>query len=77
MDTQTLLNIGLSTALTCLGWFARQLWEATQKLKDDIKSLEVELPTHYVRKADMDARFDRLEAKLDILFEKLDRKADK
>jgi chaperonin cofactor prefoldin len=77
MDNQSLLNIGISVALACLGWFARQLWEATQNLKDDLKRLEVDLPTNYVRKVDIDARFDKLEAKLDMLFERLDRKADK
>jgi chaperonin cofactor prefoldin len=64
-------------AVGCLGWFARQLWEATQKLKDDLKRIEVELPTNYVTKTDIQARFDKLEAILDRLFEKLDKKADK
>jgi hypothetical protein len=77
MDNQALLNIGISVALGVLGWFARQLWEAIQSLKSDLKNLEVDLPTHYVRKSDMDARFDRLEAILDKMFEKLDKKVDK
>ena len=77
MDNQTLLNIGICSILTVLGWFARQLWEAIQSLKNDLKNLEVDLPTHYVRKSDMDARFDRLEAILDKMFEKLDKKVDK
>jgi chaperonin cofactor prefoldin len=77
MDIQSLLNLGISCALACLGWFARQLWEATQKLKEDLKRIEVDLPTSYVTKVDIQARFDRLEAILDKLFEKLDKKADK
>jgi hypothetical protein len=77
MDTQTLLNVGISCALACLGWFARQVWEATQELKNDLKKIEVDLPTSYVRKVDIDARFDRLEAILDKIFERLDRKVDK
>jgi hypothetical protein len=77
MDNQALLNIGISVALGVLGWFARQLWEAIQSLKSDLKNLEVDLPTSYVRKSDMDARFDRLEAILDKMFEKLDKKVDK
>jgi chaperonin cofactor prefoldin len=64
-------------AVGCLGWFARQLWEATQKLKDDLTRIEVDLPTNYVTKTDIQARFDKLEAILDKLFEKLDKKADK
>jgi chaperonin cofactor prefoldin len=77
MDIQTLLNIVVPVAIGCLGWFARQLWEATQKLKDDLKQIEVDLPTNYVTKSDIQARFDKLEAILDRLFEKLDKKADK
>jgi len=77
MDTQTILNIVISCSLACLGWFARQLWEATQELKNDLKKIEVDLPTNYVRKVDIETRFDRLEAILDKLFERLDRKADK
>jgi hypothetical protein len=77
MEMQNLLNIGIGAALACLGWFARQLWEATQNLKDDLKKLEIDLPTNYVRKTDIDARFDKLEAILDKLFDKLDNKVDK
>jgi len=77
MDIQTLLNVGISCALACLGWFARQVWEATQELKNDLKKIEVDLPTNYVRKIDIETRFDRLEAILDKIFERLDRKVDK
>jgi len=77
MDIQTLMNIGISCSLACLGWFARQLWEATQNLKDDLKKIEVDLFTNYVRKIDIEARFDRLESILDKLFDKIDGKVDK
>lgn len=77
MDIQSLFNLGLAAALACIGWFARQLWDATQKLKEDIKKIEVDLPTNYVTKIDIQTRFDKLEAILNRLFEKLDQKADK
>jgi hypothetical protein len=77
MDNQTLLNVGISVALTCLGWFARQLWERNQRLDEKINKLEIDLPTNYVTKQDIQARFDKLEAILDRLFEKIDKKADK
>ena len=77
MDIQSLFNLGLATALACIGWFARQLWDATQKLKEDIKKIEVELPTQYVRKIDIESRFDKLETILEKIFDRLDRKADK
>jgi chaperonin cofactor prefoldin len=77
METQNLINIVGGTVLSVLGWFARQLWDAVQDLKRDVKSIEVDLPTFYVRKEDLESRLDRLEAVLNRIFEKLDNKADK
>jgi hypothetical protein len=77
MENQFLFNIAIVTVLGCIGWFARQLWDAIQKLKDDFTKLEVDLPTTYVRKSDIEARFDKLEAILNRLFEKIEKKADR
>ena len=77
MDAQSLINIVGGTVLSVLGWFARQLWDAVQDLKRDVKSIEVDLPTFYVRKEDLESRLDRMEASLNRIFEKLDHKADK
>jgi chaperonin cofactor prefoldin len=77
MESQSLINIVIGTVLSVLGWFARQLWDAVQDLKRDVKSIEVDLPTTYVRKEDLESRLDRLEAVLNRIFEKLDHKADK
>jgi chaperonin cofactor prefoldin len=77
MEAQNLINIVGGTVLSVLGWFARQLWDAVQDLKRDVKSIEVDLPTFYVRKEDLESRLDRLEAVLNRIFEKLDHKADK
>jgi len=77
MDLNIILNIVLGSALAIGGWFVRQMWDAVQKLKDDLKKIEVDMPTHYVRKDEMAARFDRIEDLLDKLYEKLDNKVDK
>ena len=77
MDEQTIINVIIGTVLSVLGWFARQLWDAVQDLKHDVKSIEVDLPTFYVRKEDLESRLDRMEASLNRIFEKLDHKADK
>lgn len=47
-----LILIGVACAGT--GWFANQLYQAVQKLKDDLKLLEVKIGTDYVR-------YDRLQ----------------
>jgi chaperonin cofactor prefoldin len=77
MDMNLIINIVLGVTLSVGGWFVRQMWDAVQNLKSDIQRIEVELPTNYVRKSDLDARFDRLESALDKIFEKLDNKLDK
>ena len=77
MDGQTLFNLAGGAILAATGWWCRQIWDSVQKLKDDVKSIEIDLPTNYVKKNDMTVRFDRIEVLLDKLYEKLEQKADK
>lgn len=77
MEDQQIINVIIGVVLSVLGWFARQLWDAVQTLKEDVKQIEVDLPTHYVRKEDLESRLDRIELSLNRIFEKLDNKADK
>ena len=77
MDSQSVINAIGGILAIIIGWLGRELWDAVQKLKSDMKDLEINLPTNYVRKDDMEARFDKLEAMLNKLFDRLDSKADK
>ena len=84
MDTQTLLNIGISVALGVIGWFARQLWDSVKELKKDIDDHKLHVSEAYVKKSEvdnlrteMDKRFDRLEQMIARLSDKIDHKADK
>jgi hypothetical protein len=77
MIDQEIINLIIGAILSVLGWFARQLWDAVQDLKRDMKQLEVDLPTHYLRKEDFETRLDRIELSLNRIFERLDHKADK
>lgn len=77
MTDQAIINLIIGIVLSVLGWFARQLWDAVQDLKRDMKQIEVDLPTLYLRKDDFEARLDRIELSLNRIFEKLDNKADK
>jgi hypothetical protein len=43
---------GITTGV--LGWISRTLWDAVQKLKDDLNKLEVNIGLNYVR-------YDRLQ----------------
>jgi hypothetical protein len=77
MEFQELVNLIVGTTLSVLGWFARQLWQAVQDLKSDMKAVEVALPTHYVRKEELETRLDKLEVILMKIYDKLDTKVDK
>lgn len=77
MTDQGIINVIIGVILSVLGWFARQLWDAVQTLKNDMKELEVELPTHYLRKDEFESRLDKIETMLERIFDKLDNKVDK
>ena len=77
MDGQTLFNLAGGAILAAIGWWCRQIWDSVQRLKEDVKQIEIDLPTNYVKKNDMTVRFDRIELLLDKLYEKLEQKADK
>ena len=77
MEWQTLINIGGSALLALFGWFARELWDIVNKIKDDLQNLEVKIADEYVKKADINARFDKIEVILGKIFDKLENKVDK
>lgn len=52
MEYQTLINFGAGTALATMGWFARQLWDAVQELKQELADIREDIAKHYVPKSD-------------------------
>jgi hypothetical protein len=76
-EWQPVINLALGTIIAAIGWFARQVWDSVQNLKRDIKQIEVDLPTHYVRKDDLQESMKRIERMFERIFEKLDAKVDK
>jgi hypothetical protein len=77
VDTQSLFNIAAGMALSIGGWFARQLWDSVQALKNDVHRIEVDLPKSYVMKEDLDKRMAHIEDMFQRIYDKLDGKADK
>jgi hypothetical protein len=81
MDTQTLINFALGSLLALVGWLARQLWEAVERLRSDIHELEVELPSRYVRREEFSEGIREIKDLCRQIFDKVDslekRKADK
>ena len=77
MEWQTVVNLIGGAILTGIGWWCRQIWDSMEALKNDIKHIEIDLPTNYVKKDEIKERFDRIEQLLDKLYEKLENKADR
>lgn len=77
VDAQFLINMVGGSIVAVGGWFARQLWDAVQKLKEDVHQIEVDLPKNYVIKSDLDNRMKHIEDMFQRIYDKLDNKADK
>jgi hypothetical protein len=77
MDTQTLINMSAGAILAVLGWFARVLWEAVSTLREDLHRLEVDLPSHYIRRDEFQEGMKEIKDMLGKIFDKLDGKQDK
>lgn len=52
MEVSEVLQWVLGAGLAVLGWFARNLWDAVQELKEDLADIKEQLPIFYVRKDD-------------------------
>ena len=76
MDQST-INLAIAAILATIGWLARELWGAVQKLKDDLHNLETDLPKIYVLKDDLDRRMYHIEIMFQRIWDKLDGKADR
>jgi len=77
MDWQNVINVGIGSLLAVGGWFARQLWDAVQKLKSDISRLELTISDNYVKKDDWKDGIKELKEMLNKIFDKLDSKQDR
>lgn len=77
MEPQTIINVAGGLAIAVGGWFARQVWDGVQKLKDDIHKIEVDLPKGYVSKDDFNTTMKHIEDMFQRIYDKLESKADK
>ena len=77
MDWQLFINLVGGAILTAIGWWCREIWDSIKVLKEDLKKIEVDLPTHYVQKLEINTRLDKIDTVLERIFDRLDNKADK
>jgi hypothetical protein len=77
MEYQTLINLGAGAALAVMGWFARQLWDASKEMRADLAKLREEIAKGYVSKDDFRDFAREIKDLLVAIDSKLDRKQDK
>ena len=88
MDSQAVFNIVVGVSGALGGWILKVIWDAIKTLDVDIKVLNKEVNSDFVRredfkqsmtemKADMKDGFHRIEEMLGAVFKRLESKADK
>lgn len=73
VDYQALFNVAFTISAFLAGWVLNNITKTMQRLDNDVRAL----PMNYVSKADFNRDIDRVLEKLDLIFDKLDGKADK
>ena len=81
MSLQEIYNIGIGVFLAGIGWFAREIWGAVGELRRDLRQIEVDLPSHYLRKDEFREGINEVKHMLHEMSRKIDdlkdKKADK
>ena len=77
MEFQQLLNIVLGTAMTGVGWFARELWSAVKELQADLSKLREDLPKTYISREDYRSDLTEIKLMLRRIEDRLEKKEDK
>lgn len=76
-NLQTILNMVFGVVLMLAGWILRTVWDAVKTLQNDIKEIERDLPSTYVRRDDYKDDMTEVKEILHKIFDRLDNKADK
>lgn len=77
VDFEHLALWALGAGMGAMGWFARELWSAVQKLKDDLGRLEIRIGTDYVRYDRLQDALKPITVTLERIEQTLAGKADK
>lgn len=77
MSIEQILIGMLGLACGAIGWFAREIYNAVQKLKDDLRLLEVRIGTDYIRYDRLQDALKPIKETLDEIKQSLQHKADK
>jgi len=74
---QEYVLFGMGVGMAILGWFCRQMWDAVQNLKSELKMLELRVSDEYIRYARLQDIVKPIMEALQEIKETLKSKADK
>ena len=77
MDNQTLFNLVITLSGVLGGWMLNIIWAAINDLKKDVKDINRQMHSDFVRKDIYNGDIDEIKNMLGKIFDKLDKKVDK
>ena len=77
MLSQDMINLAITCSGAIIGWFLKTIWEALRDLKGDLRDIENEMHTQYIRRDEVQKNFDEIKSILREIFADLKNKADK
>lgn len=83
VSEQTIINIIVGVLVGGISFILKSIWKSIGKLNDELKTLSIKVPEHYINKNDMRAvieemkdtinnRFNSIDQKFAAVFRKLD-----
>jgi hypothetical protein len=77
MEDQQVFNMIITASGALGGWMLKVIWDAISDLKKDVKDLNQEIHTDFLRKDDYRDDINEIKGMLGKIFDKLEKKADK
>lgn len=77
MEFQTLFNAAVGGIMMLSGWILRAVWDALKSLREDLHTLERNIPHTYVRRDEYREDLRDIKEMLRHISGKLDEKQDK
>ena len=77
MESQFLLNLAFGISGTLAAWFIHLTWDSQKSIKNDLKKIESDIPSFYVRRDDFKDFSKDIKEMFSKIMDKLDQKQDK
>lgn len=77
MENQQVFNMVITASGALGGWMLKVIWDAITDLKKDVKDLNQEIHTDFLRKDDYRDDVTEIKSMLGKIFDKLENKMDK